>query len=88
MQLLQHNTHYVHTHPILPPMKFMIVAPYVHAWARRRRTDRLSWLAETLADREPCRDARADVDRLREAAGHAEQRATVAEGTAARLGRS
>jgi hypothetical protein len=69
-------------------MSFMILAPYAHAWALRRRADRLSWLAEPVADRELRRDTRADVDRLREAAGHAEQRATVAEGIVVRLGRA
>jgi hypothetical protein len=68
-------------------MKFMIMAPHARACPLRRRADRLCWLAETIADREPCRDVRAEVDRLRERAGHADQRATIAEATAARLRR-
>jgi hypothetical protein len=69
-------------------MKWMILSPHAQAWALRRRADRLCWLAETIADREPCRDVRAEVDRLREKAGHAEQRATVAEGAVGRLERA
>jgi hypothetical protein len=47
--------------------------------AARRRADRLADAAETLRDREPCRDVSGEQNRLREAAGRADQRATVAE---------
>jgi hypothetical protein len=50
--------------------------------AERQRADRLSSAAETLAEREPCRDVAGERNRLREAAGRADQRATVAEAMA------
>jgi hypothetical protein len=49
------------------------------AAAERRRADRQSYAAETLADRESCRDVSGERDRLRGAAAHADQRAQVAE---------
>jgi hypothetical protein len=52
------------------------------AVAARRRADRLAHAAETLRDREPCRDISAERDRLRRVAAHADQRATVAEALA------
>jgi hypothetical protein len=67
-------------------MKWVFLSPHAQAWALRRRADRLCWLAETIATAEPCRDMRAEVDRLRERAGHAEQRAEIAEGVIGRLG--
>jgi hypothetical protein len=57
------------------------------AAAARQRADKLSYDAETIGDREPCRDVAGDRNRLREAAGRADQRATVAE-VAARYGRA
>jgi hypothetical protein len=53
--------------------------PLRHAWAERRRANRLSYAAETIGERELCRDIAGERNRLREAAGHAEQRASVAE---------
>jgi hypothetical protein len=49
------------------------------AAAARHRADRLAHAAEMLPDREPCRDIAGEQNRLREAAGHAGQRAQVAE---------
>jgi hypothetical protein len=69
-------------------MKWIFLSPQAQQWALRRRADQLSFLAETIADREPCRDVRAEVDRLREKAGHAEQRATVAGEAVGRLERA
>jgi hypothetical protein len=49
----------------------------------RRRAERLEHLAEHVAERETCRDVAGERNMLREQAGHADQRATVAERTAA-----
>jgi hypothetical protein len=54
------------------------------AAAVRRRADRLTHEAETIRDREPCRDVAPAQHRLREAAGHADQRAGTAEATTRR----
>jgi hypothetical protein len=69
-------------------MKWMILSPHTQAGALRRRADRLAYAAETARDREPCRDVRAEINRLRERAGHADQQATVAEGIVVRLERA
>jgi hypothetical protein len=53
------------------------------AWAARRRADRLEHLAETTPERLGCRDPAPEQNQLRERAGHADQRATVAERVAA-----
>jgi hypothetical protein len=45
------------------------------ATALRRRAARLEHLAEAIVDRAPYRDVRAEQNRLRERAGHADQRA-------------
>jgi hypothetical protein len=50
------------------------------AAAERRRADKLSYAAETIGEREPCRDIAGERNRLREAAGRAAQRADVLEG--------
>jgi hypothetical protein len=52
------------------------------AAAERRRADALSYAAETIGERAPCRDTAGERNRLREAAGRAEQRASVAEAMA------
>jgi hypothetical protein len=57
------------------------------AAAERRRADKLSYAAETLGEREPCPNIAGERNRLREAAGPAEQRAAVAEAMA-RVGRA
>ena len=45
----------------------------------RRRADRLAHHAETIAEREPCRDTAPERNRLRGAAAAADQRARLAE---------
>jgi hypothetical protein len=52
---------------------------HLTAQALHRRANRLPWAAEVIADYEPYRDVNCERNRLREAAGHADQRATIAE---------
>jgi hypothetical protein len=49
------------------------------ARAYRHWADRLAHLAETIADRELCRDVSAERDRLRCAAAHADRLASMLE---------
>ena len=49
------------------------------AVAARRRADQLAYHAETLSDREPCRNVAPEVDRLRGAAAVADQCARAVE---------
>jgi hypothetical protein len=49
------------------------------AAAERRRAYALAHAAESLSERVPCRDSAGEQNRLREAAGHAAQRAAVLE---------
>jgi hypothetical protein len=48
------------------------------ATALRRRAERLADQAERILEAEICRDRRAEQDRLRAAAAHADQRAKAA----------
>jgi hypothetical protein len=59
----------------------MRTRPEHYAAAARHRADRLEHAAETIADRvaPSCRDVAPEQNRLRQAAGRADQRATVAE---------
>jgi hypothetical protein len=57
----------------------VMLAAARHARELRRRAARLAYAAETVAEREPCRDVAPERDRLRGAAAHAEQRAQLLE---------